>query len=132
MFVAARVAATYDSLGIRSLYVDPVNSLHGSMGIFNGSDLLIAISKSGETEELLRFVSTLKEREFHNIVSVTANKNSSLSKLSLVTILVPIKYEGDHLGLAPISSTMAFAAVLDSISVQLSSERGYSRSDFVF
>ncbi|MEM3859860.1 MAG: hypothetical protein QW478_10725 [Candidatus Micrarchaeaceae archaeon] len=47
MFVAARVAATYGSLGIRSLYVDPVNSLHGSMGIFNGSDLLIAISKSG-------------------------------------------------------------------------------------
>jgi arabinose-5-phosphate isomerase len=132
MFVAARVAATYDSLGIRSLYVDPVNTLHGSMGIFNASDLVIAISKSGETEELLRFISILVNRNFHNVVSITANRSSTLSKMSAVTIPVEVANEGDHLGLAPIASTMAFAAILDSIAVQISSENGYNSSNFVF
>ncbi len=131
MFVAARVASTFDSLGIRSIYVDPVNSLHGSMGIFSSSDILIAITKSGETEELLRFITTLKAMNFNNIVTVTANSKSSIAKLSLLTLPVPVEKEGDHLGLAPIASTLVFAAVLDAIAVQLSSERGYTRKDFV-
>lgn len=131
MFVAARVASTFDSLGIRSMYVDPVNTLHGSMGIFTQSDLLIAISKSGETEELNRFVRTLRNQGFSKIASVTSNPNSTLANLSSITLHVPVKDEGDHLGLAPIASTMVFAAVLDSIAVQLSSERGYKKEDFV-
>ena len=131
MFVAARVAATFDSLGIRSVFVDPVNSLHGSMGIFSSSDLLIAISKSGETEELNRFILSLRALGFFQIVAVTAKENSTLSKLAKITLNIPVKQEGDHLGMAPISSTMVFSAVLDSVAVQLSSERGYSKSDFV-
>lgn len=131
MFVAARVASTFDSLGIRSIYVDPVNSLHGSMGIFGKDDILIAISKSGETEELLKFVTTLKAMNFIKIILVTAKCNSTLSKLSLINLCVPVSQEGDHLGLAPIASTLIFAAILDSIAVQLSSERGYTKRDFV-
>lgn len=131
MYVAARVAATFDSLGIRSLFVDPVNTLHGSMGIFSSSDLLIAISKSGETVELNTFLSALKKIGFNRIVAVTSNSISTLSKMSVVTLHIPVEEEGDHLGMAPISSTMLFSAVLDSIAVQLSSERGYSKSDFV-
>lgn len=131
MFVAARVAATYESLGIRSIYVDPVNSLHGSMGIFSQADLLIAISKSGETQELIGFLLALKKQGFGNIVGVTADRESTLSKLSVLTLYIPIIQEGDHLGLAPIASTMLFSALLDSIAVQMSSEKGYSREDFV-
>ncbi len=131
MFVAARVASTFDSLGIRSMYVDPVNTLHGSMGIFTQSDLLIAISKSGETEELNRFIRALRNRGFSNIASVTSNPDSTLANLSSITLYVPVKDEGDHLGLAPIASTMVFGAVLDSIAVQLSSERGYKKEDFI-
>lgn len=131
MFVAARVAATYDSLGIRSMYVDPVNTLHGSMGIFSDSDILIAISKSGETEELNRFLHALSNQGFSNIVGVTSNSESTLCRLSKLSVRIPVLYEGDHLGLAPIASTMVFSAVLDSIAVQLSSERGYTKSDFV-
>lgn len=131
MFVAARVAATYDSLGIRSLYVDPVNTLHGSMGIFTSKDILIAISKSGETEELNRFVGALRKLSSSRVVTVTANKESTLSQLADLTLLIPVLREGDHLGLAPISSTMLFSAVLDSIAVQLSSENGFGKSDFV-
>ena len=131
MFVAARVASTFDSLGIRSLYIDPVNTLHGSMGIFDNSDVLIAISKSGETYELNRFVKALISTNFKNIISITSNRNSTLSKLSMYTVEVPVKQEGDHLGLAPISSTMLYSAVLDSIAVQLSSEKGYGKRDFL-
>ncbi len=131
MFVAARVASTYDSLGIRSMYVDPVNTLHGSMGIFSDSDVLIAISKSGETEELNRFLRALIKQGFTNIVGVTSNPDSTLCKLSKLSLSVPVLDEGDHLGLAPIASTMLFSAVLDAIAVQLSSERGYGKSDFV-
>ena len=131
MFVAARVAATFDSLGIRSLFVDPVNSLHGSMGVFSPSDLLIAISKSGETEELNRFLLALRNLGFTRIVAVTSNRESTLSKLAEKTLYVPVKQEGDHLGMAPIASTMAFSAVLDSIAVHLSSESGFNKSDFV-
>lgn len=130
-FVAARVASTFDSLGIRSMYVDPINTLHGSMGIFTDSDLLIAISKSGETEELNRFLQALTSQGFKRIVGVTSNVNSTMCKLSMFSIFVPIADEGDHLGLAPIASTMAFSAILDAVAVHLSSEKGYNRSDFV-
>ena len=131
MFVAARVASTFDSLGIRSLYVDPVNTLHGSMGIFSNSDLLVAISKSGETEELNRFLLALTHIGFENIIAISAQPASTMSNYSKLTLHVPVENEGDHLGLAPIASTMVFSAVLDAIAVDLSSSNGYSRKDFV-
>lgn len=131
MFVAARVAATFDSLGIRSMFVDPVNTLHGSMGIFFPSDMVVAISKSGETEELNRFLVALRKIGFARIAAITANRGSTMSGLSMMTIEVSIEQEGDHLGLAPIASTMLFSAVLDSIAVQLSSENGFSKEDFI-
>ena len=77
MYVASRVASTYDSLGIRSIFIDPVHTLHGSMGIFSEEDLVIAISKSGNTSELIRFVLTLRKQGFTNIMGITANKNSN-------------------------------------------------------
>ena len=113
------------------MYVDPINTLHGSMGIFSDSDLLIAISKSGETEELNRFLQALASQGFKRIVGVTSNVNSTMGKLSMFSIFVPIADEGDHLGLAPIASTMAFSAILDAVAVHLSSGKGYNRSDFV-
>lgn len=132
MYTAARVSDTFQSLGIRSLFVDAINTLHGGMGIFSKEDALISISKSGETEELLRLIVLLKERNFENIFAVTSNGKSRLRNLSKTAIVIPIESEGDHLGLAPISSTMVYGAVLDSIAVQISSERNFSRSDFVF
>lgn len=132
MYTAARVSDTFQSLGIRSLFVDAINTLHGGMGIFTKEDVLIAISKSGETEELLRLVTLLKDRNFENIFAVTSNSKSRLWKIARAAIVLPIECEGDHLGLAPISSTMVYGAVLDSIAVQISSENNFSKSDFVF
>lgn len=128
---AARVSDTFQSLGIKSLYIDSVNSLHGGIGIFSSNDVLVAISKSGETEELIKFLNALLNQNFRNIIAVTSNYNSSLAKIAKISLMVPIKNEGDHLGLAPIASTMVYGAILDSIAVEISSGRGYSKLDFV-
>lgn len=132
MYTAARVSDTFQSLGMRSLFVDPVNSLHGGMGVFSDEDIIVAISKSGETDELLRFLEILVTRNLNNIIAITSNPSSRLSKMARYALVIPVEEEGDHLNMAPISSTMVFGAILDSIAVQISSERNYSRKDFVF
>jgi len=130
-FVAAKVASTFNSLGIRSMFVDPVNTLHGDMDIFSDDDILYIISKSGETGELIRFVQALLNNKFLNIVTITSKQNSSLSGLSKFSLFVPVKSEGDHLGVAPVASSLVYIAVLQSIAVELSSENGFSKKDFV-
>ena len=131
MYVASRVASTYDSLGIRSIFIDPVHTLHGSMGIFTEKDCVIAISKSGNTAELVVFLKALKNTGFKKIISITSNLRSQLSELSELSIPVKVKQEGDQFNLAPIASNMLFGTILDSIAVDLSSKRGYSKKDFV-
>lgn len=130
-FVAAKVASTFNSLGIRSMFVHPVDTLHGDMDIFNSHDLLYVLSKSGETAELIVFVQALLHNGFGNIILVTSRLDSALSRLSLRTICAPVPHEGDHLDLAPITSSIAYMAVLQAMAVQLSCERGFSRADFV-
>ena len=130
-FVAAKVASTFNSLGIRSMFVDPVNTLHGDMDIFSNNDILYVISKSGETEELIRFVQALLNNKFSNVVTITSNKDSSLAKMSKFSLFVPVQDEGDHLGIAPVASSLVYMAVLQSIAVELSSEKGFTKKDFV-
>ena len=77
--VAAHAASTFNSLGIRSMFVDPVNTLHGDMHIFSQKDVVIAISKSGETEELIRFLNALHKIGFDKIIAITSTRNSSPS-----------------------------------------------------
>lgn len=131
MYVASRVASTYDSLGIRSIFVDPVHTLHGSMGIFSERDIVIAISKSGNTSELIAFVLALRKQGFTNIIGVTANKKSQLCNLSNLCLAVDIANEGDQFNLAPIASTMIFGSLLDSIAVEISFSKGYTKEDFI-
>ncbi|MDG7036474.1 MAG: SIS domain-containing protein [Nitrososphaerota archaeon] len=131
MHVAARVSDTFNSLGIRSIFVDPIETLHGNMGIFTGKEILIAISKSGETEELINFIKTYKSLGYGDIILFTSNSNSTLAKMVKKVITVKILKEGDHLNLAPISSTMIFGVLLDAIAVQLSSERNFTKNDFI-
>ncbi|MCX8167110.1 MAG: SIS domain-containing protein [Candidatus Micrarchaeota archaeon] len=130
--VAQKVSSTFNSLGIRSQFIDPVNTLHGDMYIFNSQDdMLIALSKSGETEELLTFVRVLKNMPFDNIIAVTSNRQSTLSKLSKMSVVVRVDHEADHLNLAPVASSLAYMAVLQAIAVQISSERGFDKRQFV-
>jgi arabinose-5-phosphate isomerase len=130
--VAAKISSTYNSLGIRSSFVDPVNTLHGDMGIFSAKDVLLAFSKSGETDELLTFVRKLRVQGFKNIVSVTSSKDSTLASLARHNIVIPVKYEGDHIGnIVPLASTIIYEAVMQSAAIEISSESGFTKSDFV-
>lgn len=129
--IAAHVASTFNSLGIRSMFVDPVNTLHGDMHIFSKGDMVIAISKSGETEELIRFINALHKIGFKNIVGITSTKNSSLAKLSQYALIIPISSEGDAIGLTPIASTLAYLAFLQAVGVSLSSKRGFTKAAFI-
>ncbi|MGP6221042.1 SIS domain-containing protein [Caldiplasma sukawensis] len=131
MYVASRIASTFDSLGIRSIFIDPVHTLHGSMGIFTDEDLVIALSKSGNTSELIIFLKTLRKGGFTRIIGISANRNSKLSELSELLIPVIVKQEGDQFNLAPIASNMLFGVVMDAIAVEISYKRGYSKADFV-
>ena len=130
-YVAEKTASTFNSLGIRSMFVDPVHTLHGDMNIFSSNDILYSISKSGETEELIRFHNALRNNGFRRICLVTSSPRSSLASLSQTTLVVPITTEADHLELAPVASSLVFMAVLQAVAVDLSSRRGFSKRDFV-
>lgn len=130
-FVAAKVASTFNSLGIRSMFVDPVNTLHGDMDIFSSKDILYVLSKSGETEELIRFANALIKNDFTNIILITSAKTSSLQSLSRYVLYIPVETEGDHLEMAPVASSVVYMVVLQSIGVELSSKRGFTRKDFI-
>lgn len=129
--VAAHAASTFNSLGIRSMFVDPVNTMHGEMGIFGEGDIVVAVSKSGETSELITFIKSLKAKGFCNIVAITSSPESQLAKLALASISIPIKSEGDQFGnTVPIASSLAYLAVLQAIAVQISSQKGFTREEF--
>jgi arabinose-5-phosphate isomerase len=130
-FTAARISDTYTSLGIRAQFIDPVNTLHGGIGIFKEEDVVVAISKSGETKELVTFIEKLRSRNFGNIVLITSNTESTLQNISKLVLVLPVEHEGDHLGIAPIASTMIYASILDSLAVELSSKQGFTRADFI-
>jgi len=129
--VAAKVSSTYNSLGIRSFYIDAIDTLHGDMGIFTNKDLVIFISKSGETKELFPLFDELRLRNIRT-VAITSNGDSYLAKNSDFKLVLPIKSEGDFLNnLVPLASTITYEAILQAIAVEIASERGFSLKDFI-
>jgi len=131
-FVAEKASSTYNSLGIRCFYIDAIDTLHGDMGIFNKNDLVVFISKSGETKELFHLFDELKTRGIRT-VAITSNKYSYLAKNSDFKLVLPIKSEGDFLNnLVPLASTITYEVVLQSIAVEIASKKGFSLKDFIY
>lgn len=131
-FVGEKVASTYNSLGIVSSFIDPIDTLHGDMGIFTKRDAVIFISKSGETRELFKIFDELKNRGI-KLIAITANPTSYLANNADLKLVIPIKEEGDFLNnLVPLASTIAFEAVLQALAVEISSSRGFTLEDFVY
>jgi len=129
--VAAKVSSTYNSLGIRSFYIDAIDTLHGDMGIFTNNDLVIFISKSGETKELFHLFEELKARNIRTM-AITSNNDSYLAKNSDFKLVLPIKSEGDFLNnLVPLASTITYEAILQAIAVEIASKKGFSLKDFI-
>ena len=127
--VAKKISATLSSTGTPSFFLHPAEAIHGDLGNLVRGDVLIALSYSGETVEILRLLDTVK-RLGVPLISLTGNLDSNLSKASDVTIDVGIPQEACPLGLAPTASTTVQLAMGDALAMELLSLRGFGEEDF--
>lgn len=130
-FIAGKIAATLASTGTPSLCLHPADAIHGDLGMVTKHDVVIAISNSGETEEIARLLSTLK-RIGSQLIAMTGNTKSTLARYSDVVLDVSVKEEACPLGLAPTTSTTVALAMGDAIAVVLIRKRNFKHKDFAF
>lgn len=127
--VAAKIAATLASTGTPAFYLNPLDAFHGDLGMISSNDIVIALSNSGQTDELLRIVPFLKEHEII-LVGVSGNSDSLLARNCDHHILLHVEHEACPLNLAPTSSTTAQLALGDALSVVLMEVRHFKARDF--
>jgi arabinose-5-phosphate isomerase len=127
--VGAKIAATLTSTGSTAVVLNSVDALHGDVGIVNDGDVILALSYSGESEELLNLLPALK-RFSVKIISFTGNVKSSLARHSDVSLNVKVPKEACPFNLAPTSSTTAMLVMGDALAMAVLQARGFKQSDF--
>jgi arabinose-5-phosphate isomerase len=127
--VGQKIAATLTSTGSTSVVLNSVDALHGDLGIVNDGDVILALSYSGESEELLDLLPALK-RFSVKIISLTGNLKSSLATHSDVSLNVKVPKEACPFNLAPTSSTTAMLVMGDALAMAVLQARGFKQSDF--
>jgi arabinose-5-phosphate isomerase len=127
--VGSKIAATCTSTGATAVVLNSVDALHGDLGIVNDGDVILALSYSGESEELLNLLPALK-RFSVKIISLTGNVKSSLSRHSDVTLNVKVPKEACPFNLAPTSSTTAMLVMGDALAMVVLEARGFTQKDF--
>ena len=127
--VGQKISATFSSTGTPSFFLHPAEALHGDLGRLVPNDVLLALSYSGETEELLRLLDTVKRLAVPLIV-LTGRPASTLAQASDVVIDVSINEEACPLGLAPTASTTAMLALGDALAMALLEKRGFREEDY--
>ena len=128
--IARKIAATLSSTGTPSYFLHPAESTHGDSGIITREDVVIAISNSGETIELLNLLPLIKRFEVPLIV-FAGNKNSTLGRCADIYFDISVEKEACPLGKAPTASTTATLAMGDALAVCLLKKRGFSTEDFL-
>lgn len=127
--IGAKIAATLASTGTPSFFVNPLDAYHGDLGMFSPEDVVMAISNSGNTDELLRFIPLLLDRKIP-IIGMSGNPNSLLAQYSTYHLNISVKKEACPLNLAPTSSTTATLAMGDALACALMEVRHFKASDF--
>lgn len=127
--IARKIAATFASTGTPSFFVHPSEASHGDMGMITAQDILLAISNSGETEEIIALLPFLKQLGI-TIVSLTGNLRSTIAQASQVSLDISVSKEACPLGLAPTSSTTAALVMGDALAISLLEAKGFTREDF--
>jgi arabinose-5-phosphate isomerase len=127
--IAQKIAATLSSTGTPSLFMHPAEALHGDLGMVSKGDVVIALSSSGETEELLKLLAKIKRIE-DALICFTCNLKSTLAQASDVALDCSVAQEACSFGLAPTASTTAMLALGDALAVALSEKRGFKEEDF--
>ncbi len=129
--VARKIAATFSSVGLTSIYLNPLDALHGDIGIVNNNDLCLLLSNSGETSELLEIIPHLNSRKTKSI-ALTGNINSSLAKNCDVFLCTKVKKEVCPLNLAPTASTTVSMAIGDALASAWMDRNNISPKEFAF
>jgi arabinose-5-phosphate isomerase len=127
--VAQKIAATLSSTGSPALFLHPAEAVHGDLGMIVEGDLAIALSASGETEEILRLLATLK-RMGNALISFVCDMQSTLAAASDVALDCSVPAEACGLGLAPTASTTAMLALGDALAIAVSLRKGFRAEDF--
>jgi arabinose-5-phosphate isomerase len=127
--IGRKIAATLTSTGTPAAYLHPVESLHGDLGMVGRGDIILAISKSGETEELETIIPVLQEMELP-VIAMTARRNSTLGAAAEIVLDIGDTEEACTMDLVPTTSTTATLALGDALAVALLSLRGFGPSDY--
>ncbi|MCL5062428.1 MAG: KpsF/GutQ family sugar-phosphate isomerase [Nitrospirae bacterium] len=129
--VGKKIAATLASTGTPAFFMHPAEASHGDLGMVTADDVIIAISNSGETEELVGLIPFLKRFNV-GLISMTGNHDSTISKTADAALDVSVKEEACPLGIVPTASTTATLAMGDALAVALLIKRGFKEEDFAF
>jgi arabinose-5-phosphate isomerase len=127
--IGGKIAATLTSTGSTSVVLNSVDALHGDLGVINDGDAILALSYSGESEELLNLIPALK-RFAVKIISLTGSPRSSLARYSDLVLNVKVPREACPFNLAPTASTTAMLAMGDALAMAVLQARGFKRHDF--
>ena len=127
--IGAKIAATFSSTGTPAIFLHPSEGLHGDLGMVEAGDILLMLSKSGESDEMIALIPSLKQMG-RPIITITDNLQSTLAKHSQVVLHTPIAKEACPHNLAPTCSTTAALALGDALAVTLMQEKGFSPKDF--
>ena len=127
--IGNKIAATLASTGTPALFVHPGEASHGDLGMITNKDVVMLLSNSGETDEIVALLPVIK-RLNTPMIALTGKTNSTLAKIATVNIDVSVSKEACPLGLAPTSSTTATLAMGDAISIALLEARGFNKDDF--
>ncbi len=127
--VGAKMAATFASTGTSSFFLHPTEALHGDLGMIGKEDTLIAISSSGESEELTKILPHIKRFNIP-LIGLTGNENSSLANYADVFLDISVEKEACPLNIAPTTSTTLTMALGDALAVALMNKRGFKKEDF--
>ena len=127
--VARKIAATLSSTGTPAFFLHPGEAVHGDLGVLDRGDTVLALSKSGETQEILDLLPLLKRIDIP-VVSMVCERDSSLARLSEVVLLIPVSREAGPLGIAPTTSTTSMLAMGDALAMVLLEERSFDVGDF--
>jgi len=130
-FVAQKISATLSSTGTPSLYLHPAEALHGDLGRVTKDDLILALSNSGETEEIIKILPLVKKIGA-KLVAMTGNPRSTLARFADHCIDTSVKREACPMGLAPTTSTTVMLAMGDALAVALLERKGFKEKDFAF
>ncbi|MDA0987131.1 MAG: KpsF/GutQ family sugar-phosphate isomerase [Bacteroidetes bacterium] len=127
--IARKIVATMNSTGTPAIFLHPSDAVHGDLGMVRKEDVVICISKSGTTNELLQLIPLIKRINVP-VISMVGNINSQMAKLSDVVLDITVKEEACSLDLAPTSSTTVTLAMGDALAITLLEKRNFTKEDF--